>query len=152
MYYIKKFYPAFSDTNGADHIDFSAYGDWFDRVRTHMYREMDPTLRFHPHGLVVVTTSIQYHFEASVLEELELRTWTSKIGRKSLETTQECWQNGKKCATCQTVLCGFNLEKRVSEPLIDAYRQVALKYFMDRSESAELDNAESERGCGVGAR
>lgn len=140
MYYTKMLSPAFSDTNGASHIDFSAYGDWFDRVRTYLYREMDPTLHFHPHGLVVVTTSILYHREASVLQSVELRTWVTKIGRKSMETKQECWQNGLKIATCQTVFCGFNTIKRVSEPLPQEYREAAAQYFWDKETSEETPN------------
>lgn len=137
MYYTKMLSPAFSDTNGAGHIDFSAYGDWFDRVRTYLYREMDPTLRFNPHGLVVVTTSIQYHREASVLQSVEMRTWVTKIGRKSMETMQECWQNGLKCATCQTVFCGFDIVNRRSEPLPDEYRVAAEQYLWEKLSSGE---------------
>lgn len=131
MFYSKTISTALADTNAADHIDFNAYGDWFDRARTYLYREMDPTLRFRPHGLVVVTTSIQYHREATVFSDVEIRTWVTKLGHKSFVTRQECWQDGVKRASCQTVFCGFDFVKRTSEPLTDQYRAAVERYFWE---------------------
>lgn len=129
MYYKKSVTPQFSDTNGAGHIDHLAYADWFDRVRVYLYREMDPTLKFFPRGLVVVTTTVFYRCEASVLEDVEIRVWVKKIGRKSFEVQQDAWQRGRCCAQCRTVFCGFNRETRASEVLSDEYRAVLEKYL-----------------------
>ncbi|MBQ9874775.1 MAG: hypothetical protein IJM30_09955 [Thermoguttaceae bacterium] len=131
MYYVQTIGPAFSDTNAAGHIDHLAYADWFDRARTYLYREMDPTLVFRPHGLAVVTTTVYYDQEASVVEDVEVRTWTSKIGRKSFETRQEAWQNGERLASCKTVFCGFDFDKRTSEPLCDDYRAAVEMYYWE---------------------
>ncbi len=131
MYYKKILDTQFSDSNGTGHVDHLAYADWFDRARTYLYRELDPTLRFHPHGLVVVTTTVYYLQEASLLDGVEIRTWVSRIARKSLEIQQDCWQHGTCCAQCKTVFCGFNVETRQSEILLDRYREVLERFEWD---------------------
>ena len=97
--------PAFSETNAYGHIDSLASPDWFDRARALLYREMDHTLRFHPHGLVVVSTTVFYHKEISPLAEVEIHTWVTRVGRKSFEARQEAWQLGELRSSCRTAFC-----------------------------------------------
>ena len=131
MYYKTILTPQVADTNMTRHIDHTVYIDWFDRARTSMYREMDPTVRFHPHGLVVVTTSVSYLRETNALSDVEIRTWVAKLGVKSVEIRQDLWQHSQSCAKSQTVMCGFNLHERKSEPLVAPYRQICEKYAWD---------------------
>ena len=58
--------PQIADTDMQGHINFLAYSKWFDRVRTPIYRELDPTLNFKPHGMVVLKTEVTYLREVSV--------------------------------------------------------------------------------------
>jgi len=91
MYYTTPLTPQVADTNMARHIDSLAYPLWFDRARTFLYREMNPSLDFSAHGLVIVKTEVTYLRETNVDDELEVRTWVSLIGTKSFEVSQELW-------------------------------------------------------------
>ena len=120
--------PQVADTDMQGHVNFLAYSKWFDRVRTPIYRELDPTLQFNPHGMVVLKTELTFLHEVVVTSDVSIRTWVSLLGNKSLELTQDVWQDGVRCAIGKTVFCGFNFEKHASESLNDAFRAVFEKY------------------------
>ena len=67
----------------------------------------------------------------TALADVEVRTWVTKLGRKSMEVCQDLWQDGKCCAKTKTVVCGFNVDTRTSEPIVDSFRAIAEKYFWD---------------------
>ncbi len=120
--------PQVADSDMQGHVNFIAYSKWFDRVRTPIYRELDPTLEFNPHGMVVLKTELTFLHEVSITSDVSIRTWVSLLGNKSLELTQDVWQEGVRCAVGKTIFCGFNFARHESEPLTDAFRTVLEKY------------------------
>ena len=120
--------PQIPDSDMQGHVNFIAYSKWFDRVRTPIYRELDPTLEFNPHGMVVLKTELTFLHEVSITSDVSIRTWVSLLGNKSLELTQDVWQEGVRCAVGKTIFCGFNFARHESEPLTDAFRAVLEKY------------------------
>ena len=134
MYLVARVTPQVADTDMQGHINFLAYSKWFDRVRTPIYRELDPTLKFKPRGMVVLKTEITFLKEVSVADDVEIRTWISLLGNKSLEMTQDVWQYGTRCAVGKSIFCGFNFDSHTSEPLCDEFRAVFEKYRWDESE------------------
>jgi len=132
MYYTTPLTPQVADTNMARHIDSLAYPLWFDRARTFLYREMNPSLDFSSHGLVIVKTEVIYLQETNVDDELEVRTWVSLIGTKSFEVSQELWRQNERCAEGKTILVSFDFSVHKSEPLTDSYRAVLEKYSYEK--------------------
>ncbi len=120
--------PQVADSDMQGHVNFIAYSKWFDRVRTPIYRELDPTLEFNPRGMVVLKTELTFLHEVSITSDVSIRTWVSLLGVKSLELTQDVWQEGVRCAVGKTIFCGFNFARHESEPLTDAFRAVFEKY------------------------
>ncbi|MBP5621017.1 MAG: acyl-CoA thioesterase [Thermoguttaceae bacterium] len=120
--------PQVADSDMQGHVNFIAYSKWFDRVRTPIYRELDPTLEFNPHGMVVLKTELTFLHEVAITSDVSIRTWVSLLGVKSVELTQDVWQDGVRCAIGKTVFCGFNFARHESEPLNDAFRAVLEKY------------------------
>lgn len=131
MYMTTALTPQFADTDMQGHVNFLAYSKWFDRVRTPIYRELDPTLNFSPHGMVVLKTEMTFLKEVSVTSDVQIRTWVSLLGNKSLEVTQDVWQEGVRRAVGKTIFCGFNFETHSSEPISDEFRAVFEKYRWD---------------------
>jgi len=128
MYFVSSVEPQIADTDMQGHINFLAYSSWFDRARTRLYKEISPDLNFKPHGLVVLKTEVVFLKEVYVHTDVELRAWVSVLGVKSFELTQECWQNGERCAVGKTIFCAFNFDDRKSEPLLDSFRAALEKY------------------------
>ncbi len=133
MYTTTTITPQVADTDMQGHVNFLAYSKWFDRVRTGLYRELDPTLVFKPHGMVLLKTEVTFLHEVSVTSDVEVRTWVSMLGTKSFEMTQDVWQNGVRCTIGKTIFCGFNFDTHTSEPLSAEFRAVIEKYVWDES-------------------
>lgn len=126
--------PQVADTDMQGHVNFLAYSKWFDRVRTPIYRELDPTLKFDPHGLVILKTDVTFLHEVSATHDVDVRTWVSVMGTKSFELTQDVWQNGVRCTIGKTIFCGFNFTEHKSETLSDSFREVIERYRWDESQ------------------
>ncbi len=128
MYISTTISPQIADTDMQGHINFLAYSAWFDRARTRIYKEISPDLAFRPHGMVVLKTEVTFLKEVYVQHDVEIRSWISVLGNKSFEMTQECWQQGERCAVGKTIFCAFNFDEHKSEPIQDSFRAVLEKY------------------------
>lgn len=141
MYYAIKILPQVADTNLFGHVDHLAFLRWCDRARAPLYEEMLPGFRFLPRGLVVANVKIDYLRETFLDDRVEVRTWTSRIGRKSFELTQEVWRSRddaptpSRCAVAKSVFCAFDFNLHKSEPLSERFQQVLRKYQWSSPES-----------------
>lgn len=133
MFITTQLTPQVADTDMQGHVNFLAYSKWFDRVRTPLYRELDPTLVFKPHGMVILKTDVTFLHEVSATTDVDVRSWVSMLGTKSFELTQDVWQNGIRCAIGKSIFCGFNFDTHTSEPLSAEYRAIIEKYMWDES-------------------
>lgn len=159
MYYVTKIQPQVADTNMQGHVDFLAYSRWFDRARTTLYEELLPGFHTKPHGLVIVNVTVDFLRETFVDDRVEIRTWTSRIGEKSFELTQELWRvrddapNLERCAVTKVVLCAINFDVHKSEPLSGHFRNVLAKYTAPEPEyeavAAMKRMSQSAREAGV---
>ena len=96
-----------------------------------LLREFEPNLNFREHGLVILKTEVTYVKEIWLARPVEVRTWTSVVGTKSFELTQEAWQDGELCAVGKTIFCGFDFTVHKSEPISPEFRAVLEKYRFD---------------------
>lgn len=135
MYFVTKIQPQVADTNMTGHVDHLAFTRWCDRARTRFYEELFPGFICKPHGLVVVNVTVDYLKEMRVDDRIEVRTWTSRIGEKSFELTQEIWTTRDdattpvRTAVSKSVFCAMNFDVHKSEPLSDHFREVLAKYL-----------------------
>ena len=134
--------PQVADTDLFGAIDYLAVTRWFDRARTPIYQELFPRFQLKPHGLVVVKVTVDYLEEMRVDDRLEARSWTSRIGNKSFDITQELWRTREdggeeKCAVSVSIFSTINFNYHKSEPLNEHFLNVLRKYSEARSD----DNA-----------
>ena len=134
MYYLTKILPQVADTNMCGHVDCLAFARWCDRARVALYEELFPGFRFLPHGLVVVNVKTDYLRETFLDDRIEVRTWTSRIGEKSFELTQEVWRTRDddptpaRCSVSVSVFCAIDFNVHKSEPLGERFREILRKY------------------------
>lgn len=145
MYYVVKIQPQVADTNMSRQIDYLAFSRWCDRARTRFYEELFPCFESFPHGCVVVNATVDYLLPMRVDDRVEVRTWTSRIGTKSFELTQEIWTTSadaptpKRTAVSVIVFCAMNFITHKSEPLSEHFRTVLQKYEWSPDESKVAD-------------
>lgn len=131
MFYTTPIEPQVYDSDFQGHTNFLSVSLWFDRARTALYREFEPNLNFREHGLVILKTEVTYVKEIWLARPVEVRTWTSVVGTKSFEITQEAWQDGEVCAVGKTIFCGFDFTVHKSEPISPEFRAVLEKFRFD---------------------
>ncbi len=128
MFYTTTITPQVYDTDMQGHVNYLSPQLWFDRARSTIYRQFEPNMDFSKHCVVTLKVEVTYIKEIMVAADVEIRTWTSALGNKSYEITQEAWQNGERCVVAKSIFCGFDFTTHKSEPLSERFRAVLEQY------------------------
>ena len=121
----------FSDVDQLGHVNNSVYFSLYDLAKTTYFNDvMNRENKWHEAKIVVA--NIQASFLAPVFfrENIVIRTATVHLGNKSLTLMQQAVNadtNEVKC-TCQTVMVGYDLESKSSQPISEEWKQ-AIKAF-----------------------
>ena len=139
MYYETALQPQVADTDFEGYIDYMAFSRWFDRARTTFYNELCPKFQLKPHGLVVVSTQVEFFALVSVDDAVKVRTWVSRIGNKSFDIAQELWREvdgrSELAARGFSIFSTVNFDYHKSEPLNAHFIDVLSKYAWERPEA-----------------
>ncbi|MDX3775584.1 thioesterase family protein [Chromatiaceae bacterium AAb-1] len=114
--------PRFSETDALGHINNTVFPVWFEAARTPLFRIFTPDLNVQQWKLIIARVSIDYHGETHYGQQVEVRTWVSRIGNSSFEIYQEAWQNDAKCVSGTTVAVHFDYQHKKSTPLTEAQK------------------------------
>lgn len=120
---IYKIQPRFSDTDALGHISNTAFPVWFEEGRTPLFEIYHPTLELKTWPLIIARIELDILAQTYWGEEVEIRTYISKLGTSSCEVTQEAWQKGKMVAKGKAVMIYFDYENEKSMPIPDEVRQ-----------------------------
>jgi len=120
--------PQFRDTDAFGHVNYMSTQNWFDRARTDIYREFSAKMDPREIGLVILKVDVLYQKEIFPGNDVQIRSWVSRIGNKSFTITQEASQNNELCVTGNIVFCGIDLVRHISAPLSSRVREVLSRY------------------------
>lgn len=120
---IYKIQPRFSDTDALGHISNTAFPVWFEEGRTPLFEIYHPTLELKTWPLIIARIELDILAQTYWGEEVEIRTYISKLGTSSCEVTQEAWQKGKMVAKGKAAMIYFDYENEKSIPIPDEVRQ-----------------------------
>lgn len=120
---IYKIQPRFSDTDALGHISNTAFPVWFEEGRTPLFEIYHPTLELKTWPLIIARIELDILAQTYWGEEVEIRTYISKLGTSSCEVTQEAWQKGKMVAKGKAAMIYFDYENEKSMPIPDEVRQ-----------------------------
>ncbi|NPE29676.1 acyl-CoA thioesterase [Methanococcoides sp. SA1] len=134
--------PQFVDIDGMKHANNIAIANWFDQAKTSLYRLFTPDLDLSPEKwkLIMVRAEFDYVGEMFYGEDVEIRTFITRIGNSSFTVGQEAWQNGKLGTKGQTVIVHYDYlsDKTI---LIPASIKKLLEEHMEASDkTSELSN------------
>lgn len=125
---IYKIQPRFSDTDALGHISNTAFPVWFEEGRTPLFEIYHPTLELKTWPLIIARIELDILAQTYWGEEVEIRTYISKLGTSSCEVTQEAWQKGKIVAKGKAVMIYFDYGNEKSMPIPDEVRQALEKH------------------------
>lgn len=122
--------PKFGDIDGLGHVNNTIIPSWFEQARNKVYGYFNPEYSFKNWNLILARFEIDFVSQMFYGNEVEIRTFISRIGRSSFEVYQEAWQNGKMCSKGKTVLVHFNFQKQKSETIPDDVRYKLEQHLM----------------------
>ncbi|MDR1960294.1 MAG: acyl-CoA thioesterase [Planctomycetaceae bacterium] len=115
--------PRFSDIDGFKHVNHLAIPAWFESGREFLYRIFSPEYDLDVMQLILVHMGVDYLNQMYLGTEVEIRTYTRKIGNSSFHAYQEAWQRENLCAQGDVVLVHFDFQTGKSMRIPEDYRR-----------------------------
>jgi len=106
----------YSDTDAMGHISNESYITFMQVGRLDFYTEIE-RLTGYGEASVVVNINIDYLSECFYGDDIQVMTWCSRVGTKSLTISNEIFANGRLVARGAATNVGFDPETRKSVPL-----------------------------------
>lgn len=118
--------PRFSDTDALGHINNTMLPVWFEGARKPVFEIFTPELDLKNWPLIIAKYDVNFHAELFYGQDIEFRTYISRIGGSSFDVYQEAWQGGKKCASGTCVMVHFDYKVK-SATALNAEQKVVLE-------------------------
>lgn len=106
----------YSDTDAMGHISSGSYVTFLEVGRLAFFHEVEK-LTAVPDSMVVANITLDYLQECHYGDDIEVVTWCSRIGTKSITLTSEIFANGILRAKGSATSVGFDAQTRKSAPL-----------------------------------
>ncbi|WNC68250.1 thioesterase family protein [Thalassotalea nanhaiensis] len=114
--------PRFSDTDALGHIGNTAIPIWFEGARNPVFKILSPKLDLQKWPMILAKTEIEFHAQLFFGEDIEVKTYLSKVGNTSFHVYQEIWQQDQKCASGTAIMVYYCFESQKSKPIPDEMR------------------------------
>jgi len=117
--------PRVGETDALGHINNTVIPQWFEGARNPIFKLFSPEfhLNIKQWGLILAKSTIEFHLPLKFGEDVEIKTYISRIGSSSLDVYQEAWQNNEKHVSGTAVMVHFNFETRESKPISNDFKQ-----------------------------
>lgn len=135
--FIRTLEPAFYDTDALGHINNTRLPAWFELARNDLFRLFTPDLDPRKWALIMARLDVEFRAELFYGEDIELRTWLTRLGNSSFTVTQEAWQNGRLGARGNTVMVHYDHAAKRAAPLPPTIRAELEKHL---EETAEVES------------
>lgn len=99
--------PRFLETDALGHINNTVLPMWFESSRDSIFRMFTPDMDVNNWKLILASYSVNFHAETHYGDDVEIRTYISRIGGASFDVYQECWQNDIKTVSGVTTMVHF---------------------------------------------
>jgi len=121
-----KVQPRFGDLDALGHINNTVPSFWFEAGRTQVLRIFDPELTVDKRNFPLIMAHIDFDFldQLFLKDEVEIKTWISKIGTKSFTVSHEAWQEGRLCVKGTAVIVHYDFNTQKTTPIPDDKRKM----------------------------
>ncbi len=127
--FTEKLMPRFSDTDALGHINNTAIPVWFEGARTPVFKLFTPDLDLKKWPLIIAKIEVSYLGQLFYGQEIEVRTFISRIGGASFDVYQELWQHGEKCVSGTAAMVHFDYQAQASKKIPDEIRAELTKHL-----------------------
>jgi acyl-CoA thioester hydrolase len=127
----EKMMPHFSDTDALGHINNTKPPVWFEGGRAPIFKFFTPDLDPKKWQLIIAKIEVSYHAQLFYGEEIEIRTYISRIGSTSFDVYQELWQHSEKCVSGTAAMVSFDYQAQCSKKISDEIRAQLTKHLIE---------------------
>ena len=125
----EKITPRFSDTDALGHINNTKIPVWFEGAREPIFRFFTPDLDPKDWHLIIAKIEVSYHGQLFYGQEIEIRTYISRVGGASFDVYQELWQHGEKCVSGIASMVHFDYPTQSSKKIPEDIRTEFAKHM-----------------------
>ena len=129
--FTQKIMPRFSDTDALGHINNTKVTVWFEGAREPVFRFFVPDLDPKKWRLIIAKIEVNYHGQLFYGQEVEVRTFISRIGGASFEVYQELWQHNEKCVSGTATMVHFCFKTQKSMTIPEDIRAQLAMHLVD---------------------
>jgi len=130
--YISTITPRFTDTDALGHINNTNAPIWFEGARDPIFRLFTPDLSPQNWQLIIAKIDVSYHGQLFYGQDIEVRTFVSRVGGASFDVYQELWQHGEKCVSGNAAMVHFDYPSQKSKPIPDDIRSELLEHLFEK--------------------
>ena len=118
----------FCETDGLAHVSNTVLVQWFESAREPIFRMFTPELELNNWPLILASYKVDFLKQIFYGQDVEVRSFISRIGNSAFDVYQEVWQNQQKCATGLTTLVNFDYELQKAKPISDEIKTLLLSH------------------------
>ncbi|WP_057830422.1 acyl-CoA thioesterase [Colwellia sp. TT2012] len=127
----EKMMPHFSDTDALGHINNTKPPVWFEGARAAIFKFFTPDLDPKKWQLIIAKIEVSYHGQLFYGQEIEIKTYISRIGGASFDVYQELWQHGEKCVSGTATMIHYDYKAQNSKKITDDIRAQLAEHLIE---------------------
>jgi acyl-CoA thioester hydrolase len=115
------------------HINNTVPVVWFELARNPLMRIFDPRLELRRETFPLILAHSDYDYVGQLYfkDEVEIRTWISRIGTKSFTVYHEAWQQGRLCVKGSAVIVHYDFNTETSTPLPEDKKKILAEHLLN---------------------
>lgn len=123
--------PRFCDTDALGHINNNNAPVWFEGARDPIFRLFTPDLDPQKWQLIIAKIEVLYHGQLFYGQEIEVRSFISRIGGASFDVYQELWQHDEKCVSGTAAMVHFDYQAQKSKKIPDDIKADLMQHLYE---------------------
>jgi acyl-CoA thioester hydrolase len=126
--------PRMGDCDGLRHVNNTKLPEWFEQARNPIFRLFSPDLDFAQFDLIMAHLEVDFRHPMAWGQEVEVRTYITRLGTSSFTVSQQAWQGERQCARGHVVIVHYDFSAERSKPLTETQRAWLQQHSIPREE------------------
>jgi len=117
--------PRVGETDALGHINNTVFPQWFEAARNPIFKLFSPdaALNVTEWNLILANMTIDFHVPLKFGNDVEIKTYISRIGTSSIDIYQEAWQANTKFVSGTAVMVYYDYVNKKSQPIPNQFKQ-----------------------------
>lgn len=130
--YSEEFKVRFCETDALTHVNNTVVAAWFETGREPIFKIFNPELDLKNWPLILASFKIDFLQQIVYGQNVEIKTYISRLGNSSFDTYQEVWQEGEKRASGTTTMVHFDYPTKKAVPIEGEVRAQLEAHLQDK--------------------